>query len=414
MRKPKKSAQSQLARERSARAEAESATRARDQFLAIVSHELRSPLNGIKSWTHVLENQLRDADPTVRRAIDGIKIGVEHQVRLIDDLLDVTRASGGNLGLAKQPMAAAAGAAGGGREPCARSPREKGIEIGHRLALGDAQIHGDPDRMRQIFVNLLSNAIKFTPAGGTIRVAAGPEGASARVDGAATTARASAPEFLPYVFDPFRQADQGASRRSQDGLGLGLALVQAARAELHGGHVSCESEGDGRGSTFPRPPAAASRERRSHGRRPQPACRTATRCRRSPAFACCSSTTSARRASRSPPCSPRPAPWPPPPRRARRRWRTSRWTTAAMRPRSSSATSRCRARMATRRCGASANGKAAHPRRALRPAIALTAFTQREDRVRALAEGFQMHLTKPVAPAELITVISTVARGMRI
>src|SRR5258707_653088 len=160
-----------LARERSARANAESATLARDQFLAIVSHELRSPLNGIKSWTHVLENRLFEADPAVRRALAGIMIGVEHQVRLIDDLLDVTRAMSGNLGLAKQPMPLLPVLADA-VESLRAMAHEKGLRILTDYTLGDREIHGDPDRVRQIFVNLISNAVKFTPPGGTIRVSA--------------------------------------------------------------------------------------------------------------------------------------------------------------------------------------------------------------------------------------------------
>ena len=237
----------ELARERSARADAESAAHARDQFLAIVSHELRSPLNGIKSWTHVLENQLRDPDPTVQRALAGIMLGVEHQVRLIDDLLDVTRAMSGNLGLAKQPMALAP-VVMDAVESLRATALEKRLRIITESTLGDRQIHGDPDRVRQIFVNLLSNAVKFTSPGGRIWVSARAEGSMARVE-VRDDGMGIAPEFLPFVFDPFRQADQGASGRSHEGLGLGLALVQRL-AELHGGHATCESEGANRGATF--------------------------------------------------------------------------------------------------------------------------------------------------------------------
>src|SRR5439155_4192840 len=211
-----------LARERNARANAESASFARDQFLAIVSHELRSPLNGIKSWTHVLENLLRDAGPPARRALAGIMMGVEHQVRLIDDLLDVTRAMSGNLGLAKQPMPLLPVLADA-VESLRAMAAEKGLNIVTDYAIGDREIHGDPDRIRQIFVNLISNAVKFTPAGGCIWVDAHAEGKMAciqvRDNGAGIP-----PEFLPYLFDAFRQADQGSSSRGHEGLGLGLAL----------------------------------------------------------------------------------------------------------------------------------------------------------------------------------------------
>jgi signal transduction histidine kinase len=218
------------------------------EFLAIVSHELRSPLNGIKSWTHVLENQLReDDDPTTKRAVAGIVIGVEQQVRLIDDLLDVTRVLSGNPGLVKQVMALAPAlveAVEGLRAVAA----EKGVQLVVDPALIDAQVHGDFARIHQIFANLLGNAIKFTP-GGTVWVSAAVEGAMARIE--VRDNGAGIPlEFLPCVFDPFRQAEQAsASGRRQQGLGLGLALVRRV-AELHGGHVTCESAGAGRGATF--------------------------------------------------------------------------------------------------------------------------------------------------------------------
>src|SRR5258708_7409319 len=236
-----------LARERSARANAESATLARDQFLAIVSHELRSPLNGIKSWTHVLEHRLREAHPAARRALAGLKIGVEHQVRLIVDLLDATRPVTCNPGLVKQSMALLPVLADA-VESLRAMALEKGLRVVTDYALAEHEVHGDPDRVRQIFVNLISNAVKFTPPRGTIRVSAAVQDAMAvievRDDGAGI-----APEFLPYLFDPFRQADQGASHRGQEGLGLGLALVQRL-APLHGGPVQCESDGPERGAAF--------------------------------------------------------------------------------------------------------------------------------------------------------------------
>jgi len=404
----------ELKRERTARASAESATQARDQFLAIVSHELRSPLNGIKSWTHVLANQLADADPTVRRAIAGILIGVEHQVRLIDDLLDVTRALSGNLGLAKQriplvPVLADA------VESLRAMALEKNLRIMTEYSIGDREIHGDPDRVRQIFVNLVSNAIKFTPAGGRIWVEATAEGSMARVE-VRDDGNGIDPEFLPYVFDPFRQADQGSSRRSQEGLGLGLALVQRL-AQLHGGHVTCESEGPQRGSTFrvhlplhrdaggarvvasaAQPPAAAAlpslagirvlliddqREARESLAMllAQTGAQVATAASCQEAMAHLALNQDSGHEPEVIVCD---IAMPGEDGYATLR-RISRWE-------------------ATRPPGA----------RARRPAVALSAFTQREDRLKALAEGFQMHLTKPVAPVELATVISSVARGMRV
>jgi PAS domain S-box-containing protein len=404
----------ELERERTARASAESEAQARDQFLAIVSHELRSPLNGIKSWTHVLDNQLQDADPTVRRAIAGILIGVEHQVRLIDDLLDVTRALSGNLGLAKQRMPLLPVLADA-VESLRATALEKQLRVITEYAIGDREIHGDPDRVRQVFVNLITNAIKFTPPGGRIWVSASAEGNMARIevrdDGAGID-----PEFLPYVFDPFRQADQGSSRRSQEGLGLGLALVQRV-AELHGGHVTCESGGAQRGSTF-RVHLPLRRESGaravSESARPQVAAPSLPslagirvlliddqrEARES--LAALLSQTGAKVATAAS-C-----------QEAMAHLAINQDSghepevivcDIAMPGEDGYATlRRIRKWEATRPPGG----------RARRPAVALSAFTQREDRLKALAEGFQMHLTKPVAPVELATVISSVARGMRV
>ncbi len=402
-----------LTRERSARANAESAAHARDQFLAIVSHELRSPLNGIKSWTHVLQNQLRDSEPTIQRAIAGIMIGVEQQVRLIEDLLDVTRAVSGNLGLVKQAMPllpVLAEAVEGLRA----TATVKALHVITDFGIGDHEIHGDPDRVRQIFVNLISNAVKFTRPGGSIWISARPEGTMARVevrdDGAGIP-----PDFLPYLFDPFRQADQGSSGRGQDGLGLGLALVQRL-ADLHGGYVTCDSDGVNRGATFRvflplRPDTGArvvlGRGQGEEGTTPLPSL-AGTRVLLIDDQ-----------------------------REARESLAALLAQTGAVVATAASC-HEALAHLAMADAGAEPEvivcdiampgedgyatlkriraWEASHPAagRGRRPAIAVSAFTQREDRLRALSEGFQMHLTKPVAPVELITVISSAARGMSV
>ena len=399
-----------LERERTARANAESATLARDQFLAIVSHELRSPLNGIKSWTHVLEGHLGDANPAIKRALAGIMIGVEHQVRLIEDLLDVTRAMNGNLGLVKESMPLLPVLADA-VESLRATAIEKGLSLITDYGIADRAIQGDPDRIRQIFVNLLANAVKFTPDGGHIWISARREGGMARVefrdDGGGIP-----PDFLPYVFEPFRQADQGSSRRSQDGLGLGLALVKRL-AELHAGHVSCESAGVGRGSTF-----------RIH----LPLC----------------SDTGPRGGVAAESSAEKIAPLPSlsgirvmlidDQREARESLAALLAQTGAEVITAASG-QEALAHLALGPdagkpevivCDIAMPGEdgyatlkrirkweSSRPARARghRPAVALSAFTQREDRIRALREGFQMHLTKPVVPAELIQVISCVARG---
>jgi len=396
----------ELACERTARADAESASIARDQFLAIVSHELRSPLNGIKSWTHVLQNVLRNPDPTAARAIDGIMIGVEHQVRLIDDLLDVTRALSGNLGLAKQPMALVpvlAEATEGLRALAA----EKSLQVVTRYAGSELEMRGDPDRIRQVFSNLLANAIKFTPNGGTVWISAVRQDAMACVE-VRDTGAGIAPEFLPYVFDAFRQADQGASNRRQEGLGLGLALVKRL-TELHGGYVTCESGGAGLGATFRvflplSPEEAGAVSRWVH----EPNAMAALPSLSGTTVLMIDDQREARES-----------------------------VTALLLQAGAEVVACASAEEAVAKLGEGPeltvivcdiampgeDGYAALKRirswesergSRRRPAIALSAFSERRDRARARSEGFQTYLTKPVAPAELIHVVATAARGMRV
>lgn len=400
-----------LAREQMARAHAEIATLARDQFLAIVSHELRSPLNGIISWAHVLEHQLADGTPAMKRALDGIKIGVAQQVRLIEDLLDATRVMSGNLGLAKSPMAvrpAVEAAIEGLRAVAA----EKGIEIVTGIALGDEQVDGDPDRIQQIVRNLLQNAIKFTRT--TVWVTAAVQESTVSItvqdDGVGI-----APEFLPFLFDPFRQAGGQGSIRGQEGLGLGLTLVQRV-AELHGGHVVAESGGENQGATFrvflPRRHESAPRtvigrpDAGLTGSTPpslagvrvllvddQKEAREAVAELLTQAGADVVTAASG----------PEAGEWLE--KTSPRDWPDALVCDIAMPGEDGYATlKRIRGIEAKLR-------KRGAPRL---PAIALTAFTERKDRVRALAEGFQMHVTKPVAPVELIVVVSSVARGMQV
>jgi PAS domain S-box-containing protein len=402
-------AEKMLARERSARANAESASFARDQFLAIVSHELRSPLNGIKSWTHVLENLLHDASAPVRRALAGIMIGVEHQVRLIEDLLDVTRAMSGTLGLVKHPMAILPVLVDA-VEAMRAVAIEKDLRIVTEYDLGEREMHGDPDRVRQVFANLLTNALKFTPPGGTIHVAARVEGDMACIE-VRDSGVGIAPEFVPYLFDPFRQAE-GSSNRRQEGLGLGLALVQRL-SELHGGHVTCESEGVDRGATFR---VYLPLRRETSGRVVLPDAHRGEQ-----------------GASALPSLDGIRVLLIDDQREARESLATLLTQAGAQVNLAASGVEAMRvlenAPQAERpevvvcdiampdedgyavlqriRAWETAHGVAK------RPAVALTAFTQREDRARALAEGFRVHLTKPVAPAELTTVIASVARRTR-
>jgi PAS domain S-box-containing protein len=237
-----------LMREQTARRQAEAATRARDEFLAVVSHELRSPLNGIQSWAHVLESQLpqQSSPAIIQRALQGIRTGVSQQVHLIEDLLDVTGMMSGKLHLVKRPLPVlpAVQAAVDSVGPLAATKR---IEIQTRYDINAEQVEGDSDRIQQIISNLLSNAVKFTPFGGHVWVSAYTRNdmvyVMVRDDGVGISA-----DFLPELFHRFQQAD-ASSTRAHGGLGLGLSMARHL-VELHGGRISAESEGEGKGATF--------------------------------------------------------------------------------------------------------------------------------------------------------------------
>ena len=241
----------QLVTEHAARVEAEAraareeaANHAKDDFLAVLSHELRTPLNSMLGWVRMLRAGGLDAARTAH-ALNVIERNVGQQARLISDLLDVSRIVIGRLELSRQVVdlpALVAGVADTVR-PAAEA---KEITLTARLDKDAGPVHGDPDRLRQVVENLVGNAIKFTPRGGhvTIRLA--------RDDGArltvTDTGKGIEPEFLPHIFERFRQADS-TSTRAHAGLGLGLAIVSHL-VELHGGRVSATSDGDGKGATF--------------------------------------------------------------------------------------------------------------------------------------------------------------------
>ncbi len=234
-----------LVRERDARKEAEEADRLKDEFLATLSHELRTPLTSILGWALMIRN--RDIEEeNIDRAIETIERNARSQARLIDDLLDVSRIITGNLRLDVRPinMAPILEAAHDALRPTAEA---KGVTVKTEYDPDCCLVTGDPNRLRQIIWNLLLNAIKFTPRGGNVSVNLAGVGSSARLT-VTDTGEGITPEFLPYVFHRFRQAEGSISRR-QGGLGLGLAVVRHL-VELHGGSVSAESEGPGRGATF--------------------------------------------------------------------------------------------------------------------------------------------------------------------
>ncbi len=234
-----------LQRERAARAEAEQANRMKDEFLMTVSHELRTPLTAIYGWARMLRTgEIRDNQK--QRAIDTIERNAKAQLQLIEDLLDVSRAISGKLRINIRPtdishiVAAVV-------ESMAPAADAKGVRV-YVSSQGDVTpLLADPERVQQIVWNLLSNAIKFTPSGGTVecRVTGGADGLTIEV---ADTGAGIDRDFLPYVFDRFRQSEGGTTRRF-GGLGLGLAIVRHL-AEVHGGTVHADSDGPGRGATF--------------------------------------------------------------------------------------------------------------------------------------------------------------------
>ena len=234
-----------LVREQEARKEAEQANRSKDEFLATVSHELRTPLTSILGWARLLASGEVDTNKHAQ-AFETIARNAKSQAQLIDDLLDVSRIISGKLRLDLRPLELApviAAAVDSVR------PAAKAKEICLQLVLDPhtGPVSADPDRLQQLIWNLLSNAIKFTPREGHVQVCLETANSSAEIT-VSDTGQGIRPEFLPHVFDRFRQAD-GSSTRTHGGLGLGLAIVRRL-VELHGGTVQVESEGEGQGAVF--------------------------------------------------------------------------------------------------------------------------------------------------------------------
>ena len=239
------------------RAEAERANRAKDEFLAIVSHELRSPLNALRGWSHLLLTTRPLEPPLIERAASAIKRNVDAQTRLIDDLLDTSRIVSGKLTIDRRPvnLAEIVAAALDGARPLAEA---KSIALRFTPEDAAVMVVGDAGRLQQLVANLLSNAVKFTPERGSVSVQVLKNAERVQVQ-VKDNGIGIAPAFLPHVFDRFTQADTSAARRA-GGLGIGLALVRHI-ALLHGGQVRADSAGVGRGATFtvelPAAPAAA-------------------------------------------------------------------------------------------------------------------------------------------------------------
>ena len=234
-----------LLRAERARSEAEAANRIKDEFLATLSHELRTPLTSLIGWSSVLREARRD-EKVLAQGLDAIDRNARVQAQLIDDLLDVSRIVSGKLNLDVRPLdvCSVTRAAIAVVQPAADA---KGITLDFWSQPGLGAISADSARLQQIIWNLLSNAVKFTPHDGRINVRVERDGPNVKVT-VHDTGQGIDPEFLPRVFDRFRQADSSTTR-SFGGLGLGLAIVRHL-VELHGGTVSADSDGVGQGATF--------------------------------------------------------------------------------------------------------------------------------------------------------------------
>ncbi|MDB6045094.1 MAG: sensor hybrid histidine kinase [Gammaproteobacteria bacterium] len=234
-----------LEQERKLREAAEAANRAKDEFLSVISHELRSPLNAILGWNRILTLKRRE-DPEVASITPRIEQSAKAQLKMVNDLLDLGRVGTGKLKIEARPaqLAKVVSLALDLARPTAAA---RGIEIVADLAPGAGQLRGDPDRLQQVVANLLSNAVKFTSPGGRITVTLRDVAAFTEL-AIADTGQGIAPELLPHVFDRFRQGDSSSTRHS-GGLGLGLTLVREIVA-LHGGSVAANSEGVGAGAVF--------------------------------------------------------------------------------------------------------------------------------------------------------------------
>ena len=387
----------------SALAVAERASRAKDEFLSTMSHELRTPLNAIVGWSKLLRSGTVSSEQ-LPRALETIERNALIQTRLIDDMLDLARIEQGKLVLALGPteMVRVVEAALEAVRPTAEL---KGIRLEPMLD-PEAVIVGDADRLQQVAWNLLSNAIKFTPRGGRVQIRLRREPSFVEVV-VSDDGKGIAPDFLPHVFDRFRQADAKISRQA-GGLGLGLAIVRSI-VELHGGTVTAESEGVGSGATISvNLPTASLRAK------PSPA---------------------GQRSATSAPSFERPP-----------ELTGLRIAVVDDEPETRDLLSfvlrQCDAEVTTadsaakllelfgsesfdvlisdiglpgtdgyslirqvRQLPASRNG--------LIPAAALTAYARTEDRTAALKAGFDVHLTKPIDPAELLVVISTLVANVR-
>src|SRR5215213_3758232 len=234
-----------LGREQAARKEAETANRAKDDFLATVSHELRTPLNAISGWVQILRKG--DVEPAFfAHGLEVVDRNVKMQTKIIEDILDVSRIIAGKLSLnvSRVDLASIVETT---LDTVRLAAEAKGVQVQWALESEPGLVSGDPDRLQQVVWNLISNAIKFTPRGGAVNVRLARAGSQAEIT-VADTGRGIKADFLPFIFERFRQADTTTTRQ-HSGLGLRLAIVRHL-VEMHEGTVLAESGGEGQGATF--------------------------------------------------------------------------------------------------------------------------------------------------------------------
>jgi PAS domain S-box-containing protein len=394
-----------LLRERAARADAEAANRAKDEFLATVSHELRTPLNAILGWAHMLRTG--KFEPALEaRAMETIERNAKSQAQLIEDILDVSRIVTGKLRLDVHPidLAPVIEQAIEAVRPAAEA---KSIRLQPVLDPRAGPISGDPNRIQQVVWNLLSNAVKFTPRDGRVQVRL--ERVNSQVEIIVSdTGQGISPEFLPHAFDRFRQAD-GTSTRRHGGLGLGLAIVRHL-VEMHGGTVQAQSPGEGLGATFTvKLPLIAVRQDARDSGRAHPALGRET-LSESPSLAGLRvmivddepdtremlRIMIERLGAKVWPCSSASEAFD-----VLQTWQPDVLVSDIEMPGEDGYELMRRLRQ-----WESTRGRQT-------PSVALTAYARVEDRVRVLEAGYQIHLAKPVDPAELAVVIATVAKSGR-
>ncbi|HKO41702.1 MAG TPA: response regulator [Pyrinomonadaceae bacterium] len=394
-----------LVREQAARAEAEQANRTKDEFLATLSHELRTPLTAILGWSHLVRTG--KLEPVqLARALETIERNARSQSQLIDDLLDVSRIITGKLQI--EPRAVDLGSIIESAVEAVR-PSFEAKSIKFEITIEpDAVVMGDANRLQQVFWNLLSNAVKFTPESGTVRIEARRVAPMVRVS-VTDTGIGIKPEFLPFIFDRFRQAD-GSTTRVHGGLGLGLSIVRHL-VQMHNGRVQVHSDGQNQGAVFsvefplasasstPVSPNGSSREAELD---PVPAGFSRileglrivvvddeadarelvrailTRC--GGEVNCCESAAEAMKAIRE--------------------WKPDLLVSDIGMPNEDGYSLIKKVRKL-------------RSKRSKLPAVALTAYATKEDKARALETGFQMHVAKPIEPETLVmSIASTVGRKM--